>query len=497
MQALHTPQQAAQWLRTCVNGQLHVDSRRISKGDGFIAWPGGIHDGRQYVAQAFANGASACLVEAQGCEAFDWSQYPQQIGSYFNLKKDSGPIAAAYFENPSSQLSVLGVTGTNGKTSTAWWLAQALKQLGTRCGIVGTLGIGEINNLDGTGLTTPDPVLLQSHLRKMVDSGVSACAIEASSIGLAEYRLAGTEIRVGIFTNFTQDHLDYHGSMDAYWQAKAVFFDDPHMQIAVINIDDEKGQQLAEQLAHKKHPAVVWTVGIKNNAHIRAQSIQHSSEKSIGLTFDVVEGTQSIQLKTQMLGLYNVHNLLGVIASLYVCGYELKEAVQACESLTPVPGRMQRIVQADKPQVVIDYAHTPDALEKVLQSLQVLAHQRDGKLICVVGCGGDRDKAKRALMTQIAEQSSDSLVLTSDNPRRENPESILNDMIVGLTHKNKAHTEIDRAKAIAHSITQANKNDIVLIAGKGHENYQEIKGVRHPFSDETHAQQALDSWWRT
>jgi len=224
MQALHTPQQAAQWLRTCVNGQLHVDSRRISKGDGFIAWPGGIHDGRQYVAQAIANGASACLVEAQGCEAFDWSQYPQQIGSYFNLKKDSGPIAAAYFENPSSQLSVLGVTGTNGKTSTAWWLAQALKQLGTRCGIVGTLGIGEINNLDGTGLTTPDPVLLQSHLRKMVDSGVSACAIEASSIGLAEYRLAGTEIRVGIFTNFTQDHLDYHGSMDAYWQAKAVFF---------------------------------------------------------------------------------------------------------------------------------------------------------------------------------------------------------------------------------------------------------------------------------
>ncbi|MSQ56563.1 MAG: UDP-N-acetylmuramoyl-L-alanyl-D-glutamate--2,6-diaminopimelate ligase [Limnohabitans sp.] len=496
MQALHIPQQAAQWLRTRVNGQLHVDSRRISKGDGFIAWPGDIHDGRQYVSQAIANGASACLVEAQGCEAFDWSQNPQHLGSYFNLKKDSGPIAAAYYENPSAQLNVLAVTGTNGKTSTAWWLAQALMHLGKRCGIVGTLGIGEIDDLDDTVLTTPDPVLLQSHLRKMVDRGVRACAIEASSIGLAEHRLAGTEIRMGIFTNFTQDHLDYHGTMQAYWQAKAVLFDDSHMQVAVINIDDEKGQLLAKQLAQKKHPATLWTVGVQNNARIRAQSIRHSNDESAGLTFDVVEGVLSIQLKSQMLGLYNVHNHLGVIASLRACGYELKAAVQACESLTAVPGRMQRIVQTGKPQVVIDYAHTPDALEKVLQSLNELAHQSNGKLICVVGCGGDRDKSKRAQMAQIAEQGSDRLVLTTDNPRSENPQSILDDMCLGLSNKFNAHIEIGRAKAIALSITQANKNDIVLIAGKGHENYQEVEGVRHHFSDEMHAHLALQSWER-
>ena len=494
MQTLHTPEQAAQWLHQRVQGQLQVDSRKVRAGDGFIAWPGGVSDGRQFVADALRLGARACLVEEDGAQAFDWDAAHPALGAYSGLKKASGPIAAAYYEHPSTQLDVLAVTGTNGKTSTAWWLAQALGQLGRRCAVVGTLGVGELHQLTYTGLTTPDPVLLQAQLRRMVDAGVQACAMEASSIGLAEHRMDGTRVRVGLFTNFTQDHLDYHGDMQTYWQAKAVLFDWPGLQAAVVNIDDAHGAALAQQLHARAAAPDVWTVGLSPAARLHARHIVHGHGAGAGLTFEVVESDQAVAVQTTLVGLYNVHNVLGVVAGLRALGHTLDDAVRACAQLTPVPGRMQRLSDAGKPEVVVDYAHTPDALEQVLRALQPLARSRQGRLICVVGCGGDRDPGKRAPMARVAELAADQLVLTSDNPRSEDPLTIVQDMQAGLQQPQRVTVQLDRAKAIAQTVLGAGAHDVVLVAGKGHEDYQEIAGVRHPFADVDHARAALQAW---
>src|SRR3569832_1040994 len=240
---LHTPHEAAQWLQARVTGTLHCDSRKVAQGDAFIAWPGAATDGRKHVPAAVSQGAAACLVECEGVDAFRFES--GAIASYAQLKRATGPIAAEYYSHPADAIDVLAVTGTNGKTSTAWWLAQALTNAGIACGVVGTLGIGRPPKVDFVGLTTPAPVLLQGEFRKFVDSGVKACAIEASSVGIVERRLDGTRIRVALFTYFTQDHLDYHGTMDAYWDAKAELFRWPGLKAAVVNIDDERGRQLA------------------------------------------------------------------------------------------------------------------------------------------------------------------------------------------------------------------------------------------------------------
>ena len=494
MKRLHSPQDAAQWLRTQVRGVLHTDSRRVGAGDGFIAWPGGVTDGRQFVASALNQGATACVVEHAGAENFAWGE-SDAIATYDGLKAVSGLIAAAYYEQPSQLLDVVAITGTNGKTSTAWWLAHALQNAGKRCAIVGTLGVGEVGHLEVTGMTTPDPVLLQARLRSMVDAGVNACAIEASSIGLAEHRLDGTQVRVAMFTNFTQDHLDYHGSMDNYWQAKLALFAWPGLKAAVINVDDAKGSALAMQLQAREQGPSVWTVSCAVDSsdqtsaqHIVARHIQHGTT---GLCFDVAEGDQVHALQTHLVGHYNVSNVLGVIACLRALGYSLADAVQACRVLPAVPGRMQTVGEVGEPLVVIDYAHTPDAVAQAAQALLPLAQSRGGELSCVLGCGGDRDAAKRPLMAAAAEQYAQQVVLTSDNPRSEDPQTILHQMLAGLQNADKAIVIADRAQAIAHTVQDARAQDVVLIAGKGHEDYQEIAGVKHPFSDVAHAEQAL------
>ena len=492
MRRLHSPQEAAQWLRTQVHGSLHTDSRRVRAGDGFIAWPGGVSDGRQFVAAALTQGAAACLVEQDGAEAFDWSSQSDAVASYDGLKAASGPIAAAYYEQPSHALDVVAITGTNGKTSSSWWLAHALGRLGQRCAVVGTLGVGEVDQLEVTGMTTPDPVLLQARLRAMVDSGVHACAIEASSIGLAEHRLDGTQVRVAAFTNFTQDHLDYHGDMASYWQAKAALFDWPGLKAAVIHVDDTHGAALAGQLKARGDVAV-WTVSSQSDAatpgHVQAQHITHTPH---GLRFEVVEGAERHHLDTHLVGHYNVSNVLGVIGCLRALGHSLRDAVQACAALPAVPGRMQVVDgAADAPLVVVDYAHTPDAVTHAVQALLPLAKSRGGVVTCVLGCGGDRDASKRPLMAAAAERHAQHVVLTSDNPRSEDPQHILQHMLAGLALPNAAQVIVDRAQAIAHAVVQARSQDVVLIAGKGHEDYQEIAGVKHPFSDVAQARQAL------
>ncbi len=492
MQRLHSPQHAAQWLHDQVRGVLHTDSRRVGPGDGFIAWPGGATDGRRFVTSALAQGATACLVEQAGVDAFAWGAN-DAVATYDGLKADSGLIAAAYHEQPSHALDVLAITGTNGKTSTAWWLAHALHNVGRRCAVVGTLGVGEVHALEVTGMTTPDPVLLQARLRDMVDAGVQACAIEASSIGLAEHRLSGLRVRVALFTNFTQDHLDYHGDMVSYWKAKRALFDWEGLQAVVVNVDDAQGAVLAAELQARRD-VTVWTVSCQRASeaahHVQATHITHGAQ---GLSFDVCHQGQSHRMDTRLVGHYNVSNVLGVIAGLCALHIDMAKAVNACADLPAVPGRMQAVGGINEPLVVVDYAHTPDAVAHAVKALQPLAAARGGELVCVLGCGGDRDASKRPLMAAAAQQHAQAVVLTSDNPRSEDPQHIVHQMLQGLTQLQAVKVVLDRAEAIAQTVRQAQAQDVILVAGKGHEDYQEIAGVKHPFSDVAHAEQALQA----
>ncbi|RZI75042.1 MAG: UDP-N-acetylmuramoyl-L-alanyl-D-glutamate--2,6-diaminopimelate ligase, partial [Variovorax sp.] len=352
-------------------------------------------------------------------------------------------------------------------------------------------GIGVPPDLTYTGLTTPDPVMLQRELRGFVARGFGACAIEASSIGIAERRLDGCEIRVAVFTNFTQDHLDYHGSMDAYWQAKAELFRWPGLRAAVVNIDDLHGATLVANLLDTGAGALdVWTVSAAGApARLVARDIGYGID---GLRFSVAEQGGGVeQLSTQLIGEYNVANLLGVIGALRSLGLSLTDAVQACTDLGSVPGRMERITAPGQPLAVVDYAHTPDALDKALAGLRPLAKQRGGALWCVFGCGGDRDPIKRPMMAAVVEKQADRVVVTSDNPRSENPSAIISQILLGLARPEAAQVESDRARAIAGTLAQAAPEDVVLLAGRGHEAWQEIGGEKIAFSDRVHAADAL------
>jgi UDP-N-acetylmuramyl-tripeptide synthetase len=472
---------------------LATDSRKVVAGDAFIAWPGYAVDARQFVPQALAAGASACLVEADGAPAFDGAD-ADAVAALPGLKAATGAIASGFMGAPSERLIVVAVTGTNGKTSTAWWVAQALSSLGRRCGVIGTLGVGEPPSplhpagLTFTGMTTPDPVTVQAGFKRFADAQFQACAIEATSIGIEEHRLAGSKIDVALFTNFTQDHLDYHGSMEAYWQAKARLFAWPGLRAAVVNVDDAQGARLARSL--QDTAIELWTYSTRGNARLHAPRIGYDAG---GLAFELHEGAARVDVKTQMIGDYNVANLLATIGGLRACGVSLADAAAACALLTPVPGRMQRVVSdASGPQVVVDYAHTPDALEKALLALQPFAAERGGQLWCVFGCGGNRDATKRPLMGALAQRLAQHVVITSDNPRNEAPAFILLQIVAGLKEgQERVQVIEDRRAAIAHAVRRAGARDVILVAGKGHEDYQEIGGVKHPFSDVTEAGAAL------
>ncbi|MEG1281047.1 MAG: UDP-N-acetylmuramoyl-L-alanyl-D-glutamate--2,6-diaminopimelate ligase [Comamonas sp.] len=492
---VQNPAEAVQWLRDRVsNGTLQTDSRQVKPGDAFIAWPGGVSDGRAYVAQAVERGAVACLVELAGAEQFDFEGLP--VAAMQSLKAATGAIADEWFAEPSSTLEVMAVTGTNGKTSISWWLAQAVTHLCDAkvfphrgCAMVGTLGVGiPPHQLTVTGMTTPDPVLLQRAFRGFVNAGYGACAIEASSIGIVEHRLAGTRIKLAIFTNFTQDHLDYHGSMEAYWASKRELFSWSGLQAAVVNVDDSKGAELAQTLAASALD--VWTVSLHavSQARLTAQAVRNGAR---GLVFDVVEAGQSVTLHSQVIGQYNVLNLLEVIASLRVLGASLQQAVDACAGLVAVAGRMEQVTEAGAPLVAVDYSHTPDALDKALQALRPLAQLRGGKLWCVFGCGGNRDAAKRPQMGRIAQDLADEVIVTSDNPRHEQPQAIIDDIVRGMSPTAHWHVQADRAAAIDEAVSRAASNDVVLVAGKGHEDYQEIAGIKYPFLDTAQAKASL------
>ncbi len=501
---------AVAWLRERVRGTgtLRTDSRAVHPGDAFLAWPGQAQDGRSHVGDALRAGAAACLVEADGVTAFDFSAGAQTanfgagapVAALPALKIACGAIADAWFGHAGRALQVVAVTGTNGKTSSAWWTATALRTLGVRAGVVGTLGVGEPPAINATGLTTPDAVTLHRTLRELVDAGCGACAIEASSIGIVEERLAALPIHVAVFTNFTRDHLDYHGSMAAYWAAKRRLFAWPGLRAAVVNVDDAQGAALAAEL--RGGALDLWTVSTLAPARLMARNLRYEPG---GLTFEVFEagavsGGGPVTLASTLVGDYNASNLLCVLAALRALGHPLAAAAQALAAVAAVPGRLQRLAGREV-EVVVDYAHTPDALEKVLAALRPLARSRGGRLVCVFGCGGDRDASKRPLMGAIAERGADRVVVTSDNPRGEVPRAILEQILAGMSTGATAAVPVpqvalieDRRVAIAHAVHGAAAGDVVLLAGKGHEDYQEIAGERRPFSDVEEASAALE--WR-
>jgi UDP-N-acetylmuramoyl-L-alanyl-D-glutamate--2,6-diaminopimelate ligase len=488
LQHLAHAEAAAQWLGAQLRGRLRTDHREVQPGDAFLAWPGHAHDARRFVPAALQAGAAACLVDDHHLASFGFDD--ARIAAVARLKDLAGPIAHRVLGRPSERLRVVATTGTNGKTSTAWWTAQGLGRLGRRCAVVGTLGIGEpgADALEASGLTTPDPVRLQQALHDFVARGVEACALEASSIGLQERRLDGTHIEVALFSNLTLDHLDYHGDMAAYWRAKRALFAWPGLKAAVVNIDDAHGAELAQSLRHA--PLDLWTCSVERPARLQATGVHHAPT---GLGFELREGGHSLPLRSALIGGFNASNLLLVIGALRALGVELRDAVRAAEGLGPVPGRLQRVRldAAGLPEVVVDYAHSPDALDKVLGTLQPVARARGGRLWCVFGCGGNRDAAKRPMMGAVAARLADRVVLTSDNPRDEAPGFILSQVLAGITGHDEVAVIEDRREAIAHAVAGAAAADVVLLAGKGHERSQEIAGVKRPFSDAGEALAAL------
>ncbi|MGC8701804.1 MAG: bifunctional UDP-N-acetylmuramoyl-L-alanyl-D-glutamate--2,6-diaminopimelate ligase MurE/UDP-N-acetylmuramoyl-tripeptide--D-alanyl-D-alanine ligase MurF [Thiomonas sp.] len=462
-----------------------TDTRALAAGDVFVAWPGAARDPRQFVAQALATGAAAVLIEADGAQHFGFAD--ARILAVHGLKALAGPLAAAWHGHPSQTVQLLAVTGTNGKTSCALWAAQALCAAGQRCGVIGTLGAGWPDALQPTGFTTPDPVRLQAVLAALRDQGARWCAIEASSIGLVEHRLDGCAVHAAAFTNLTQDHLDYHGDMAAYAQAKQRLFTWPGLRHAVLNRDDAFA-------AHTLLPDCrarglqVQTVSLHTEADWRAEDLVQTA---IGQRLTLVHHGARHGRELPVLGTFNLSNLLVVAALLHTTGLNDDQILAALRTIRPVPGRMQMLGGRSAPLAVIDYAHTPDALDKALAALRPVAAARKGKLWCIFGAGGDRDARKRPLMAQAVESRADRLVLTSDNPRSEALGAILQDLLAGLRQPAQALLIEDRAVAIAQTLAHAAVHDVVLIAGKGHEATQEIAGRRLAFSDAFHARIAL------
>ena len=457
--------------------RLSADSRRCAPGCAFFAYPGEKADGRRFIADAVARGASAVLWEAQH---FAWSSaWRVPNVAVHDLKQQAGVLASRFYGEPSQALWVCGVTGTNGKTSSSHWIAAALEKTGARTGVVGTLGCGFLGALRDAGNTTPDALELQAMLKDLRSAGARAVAMEVSSHGLVQARVNGLRVACAVFTNLSHDHLDYHGSMQAYGEAKAQLFAMPGVQSAVLNLDDAFGRELARRLAGR-----VRTIGYSIDAAAAAAPV----DDVIALQGnEVVSSFGRSPFATRQVGRFNRSNVLGVLGALSAYGISFPEAVRLVADLPDVPGRMEQV--GERPLVIVDYAHTPDALEKVLTALQPVARERGGRLAVVFGAGGDRDPAKRPLMGAVTERLADRVLVTSDNPRSEDPLRIIEAIAAGM--RKGAMREPDRARAIEQAVLEAAPQDVLLIAGKGHESTQEIAGRRLPFSDQAVARAAL------
>ncbi len=468
--------------------RIGSDSRRVGPGDAFAAYPGAHVDGRAYIADAIARGAGAILWETQG---FNWDRaWKLPHLPIDDLKAKLGFIADVVYGHPSRDLWMVAVTGTNGKTSCAHWIAAGLDAAARRAAILGTLGDGLIGALTPAANTTPDAALLQQMLADFRAAGAQAAAMEVSSHGLDQGRVNGVAFDVALFTNLSRDHLDYHGTMAEYGAAKARLFAWPGLRVGVINADDAFGQSLLDSA--KSHGRKVLSYGF-GAADIVGAGL--TSLPAGGLAFTVETPWGRGRVTTPLVGEFNAANLLGVLGALLVSGVAFEPALSILAGLEAPPGRMQRLGGGDKPLAVIDYAHTPDALDKVLTALRP-AVGKGGELICLFGCGGERDRGKRPEMGRLAGSLADRVLVTSDNSRSEDPEAIASEIVHGIrdTGNRRYSVELDRAIAIASAIGEARRGDVVLLAGKGHETYQECGAVRQPFSDVEHAARALEAW---
>ncbi|MBF0804322.1 MULTISPECIES: UDP-N-acetylmuramoyl-L-alanyl-D-glutamate--2,6-diaminopimelate ligase [unclassified Neisseria] len=467
--------------------RLHSDSRKICPGDIFIACTGEYTDGRSFIPDAIRNGAAFVFWDDDGSFSWypAWSVPNQGIK---DLKNRAGILAAALYGNISDGLSVWGVTGTNGKTSITQWLAQAADILEGRpgsCAVIGTVGNGFWGSLQETAHTTPDPVSVQTLLHSFKQQGARAVAMEVSSHGLDQARVNGVSFQTAVFTNLTRDHLDYHGSMEAYGEIKSRLFYWHGLQHAVMNADDAYGAGLAGRLKTEHPGLAVYRYGFAEHADIRITGFTASSD-GMTVTLDTPWGAG--ECRTRLLGRFNAQNLAACVGVLCAAGYPLQHVLGALERIRPATGRMDCIMNTGKPLVVVDYAHTPDALEKALATLQEIKPQ-GANLWCVFGCGGNRDKGKRPLMGFAAVAGADKVVVTSDNPRMEEPADIINDILPAVP--DPEHIEADRRSAIGYAVKHAAAGDIILIAGKGHETYQDVQGEKHHFSDFEEAEKAL------
>ena len=442
-----------------VVGVSHVtnNSREVIPGSFFLAYPGEKSDGRQYIEDAIAKGAAAIAYDPSG---FTLENKVVPCIPIQNLKTKQSLIAARFYDFPSQKIPVIGVTGTNGKTSITHFIAQSLSQ----CAVIGTIGYGFLSHIKKTTNTTPDGLQLQTMFAELVDQGAQTIAMEVSSHALSQQRVNDVQFHTAVLTNLTQDHLDYHHTMENYRDAKELLFQQPSLKNAVINIDDEAGMYFAEKYKHKLN-VVTYSVRDKNAAIYVEKCIPNLH--GFQLTVKTPWGHGDFYLP--LIGEFNIANALAALGVLGVLDLSFDKILTQLSQLKTVNGRMQLFHVENKPTVIVDYAHTPDALEKALKSVR--AHC-GGKVICVLGCGGDRDKTKRPKMGAIADQLADQIMITNDNPRSESPAQIAQDILAGVEHKNKCVVELDREKAIIQIIQSANQDDWILLAGKGHETDQ-------------------------
>ena len=459
---------------------LSLDSRRVGLGEAFVAVAGGRAHGMAFAQQAEARGAAAVVHD--GLAPLPPLNVPAVAVPGLGQRLSS--LGARFYHNPSERLVVAGVTGTNGKTSTAHFIAQAWQRSTGHAGMVGTLGYGPMNALRSSGMTTPDAITLQGMLADCIDLGVEKVAMEVSSHALDQGRCDDVAFDAAVFTNLTRDHLDYHGSMEAYAAAKRRLFFDYHPRFAVVNQDDAMGKTLIAEIANGTE---VLSYGTNGSSELRGAVL---AMNSFGMTLRLASPWGDGQLQTGLLGAFNLSNLLAAAGTLALLGMPWSQVLHQLELMHPVPGRMHCLGgESGRPVVVVDYAHTPDALRHALGALRSHLH---GRLVCVFGCGGERDRGKRPMMARVAEELADRVVLTNDNPRGEAPAQIFEDMLGGMEKPHRAELVEDRGEAIRRAVQRACEGDIVLVAGKGHEQFQESRGRRVPFSDEAAVRAALE-----
>ncbi|MFC0838039.1 UDP-N-acetylmuramoyl-L-alanyl-D-glutamate--2,6-diaminopimelate ligase [Pasteurella multocida] len=462
-----------------------LDSRAVKQGCLFVALQGHQVDGRQYIPQAIAKGASAVLAESEDVQQHLSTKIEQGVPiiSFYQLGSHLSALAGLFYDNPSHKLTLVGVTGTNGKTTISQLLAQWTTLLGHRSAVMGTIGNGLLGQVKEATNTTGSAVEVQASLADFVTQGADFAAIEVSSHGLVQHRVEALAFDVAIFTNLSRDHLDYHQSMENYALAKKRLFTELHSQYQIINADDSVGQTWLQEQPNAV--AVSCQADFQpHQAHwLKATAIQFS-QKGARIQFESSWGKG--ELHSALIGQFNVSNLLLVFATLLSLGYNIETLMKTVPQLTGVCGRMERLSASNQPTAIVDYAHTPDALEKALQAARLHCQ---GKLWCVFGCGGDRDRGKRPLMAKIAEQFADHVIVTDDNPRTESAAQIVQDILAGFEHPQHVEVCHARDQAIIQALQKADSDDVVLIAGKGHEDYQIIGTQKQHFSDQETVQQ--------